>query len=127
MTVYRTSRAFTLIELMIVLAVVGVVCVYNGRNREHATQEAQRYVAALADAGVDVRFVGCMDHDTDGDGYLACTIAVDGQPQTIDCAGDALVMENHGCKAYVAKIRVDNSTNVIDGGSTQTSAPRGRR
>lgn len=89
---------------------------YTGANREKAGDEAAKYIAGLNAAGSDAKFVECMEMDTDGDGYVACTIVVDGTPRTIDCAGKALIFENHGCKDYVAKLRVtnthiDNSTN----------------
>jgi hypothetical protein len=96
---------------------------YTGENHKHAEQEAKTYVKKLAAAGIDVKFIECMQHDTDADGYLACTIAVDGTPQTIDCAGKDLVQSNHGCKAYVAKLRVTN----VNTGSDSTNSTKTRR
>jgi hypothetical protein len=94
---------------------------YTGENHKKAIAEAKKYVAALNKAGGSAAFVECMDHDTDNDGYLACTIAVDGQPRTIDCAGKSLIQDNHGCKDYVAKIRVTNTNTTIDNSSSSST------
>jgi hypothetical protein len=55
---------------------------------------------------------------------LLCLAVVDGQPRTIDCAGMALVFENHGCKDYVAKLRVTNTHIDNSSGSTTRSSTR---
>lgn len=82
---------------------------FTGANKAKAEQEAKSYEAQARAAGANVTFVGCTDHDSDSDGYLACDFLFDGQPVTLDCAGKNLLQDNHGCKAYVAK------TKVIDG------------
>ena len=79
---------------------------YSGANNRKATGEAQTHVDALEEAGVDAKFVSCMGQDTDRDGYVACTIVVDGKDKTIDCAGEAMFWPNHDCKDFVAKVRV---------------------
>lgn len=93
----------------------------SGANREHATQEAQRYVKSLVQTGVEASLVSCVETDSDGDGYLACNLVIDGQPQTVDCAGAALasqfMVEQHGCKAYMPKIRVNQTVTTGSGGS----------
>ena len=93
----------------------------SGANRDHATAEARRYVASLVGAGVEATLVNCVETDSDGDGYLACNLVIDGQPQTVDCAGAALasqfMVEQHGCKAYMPKIRVNQTVTTESGGS----------
>jgi hypothetical protein len=82
-------------------------------------KEAKAHVAGLQKTGVDATFVSCVQNDTaPGDGYLACTITVAGEPETIDCAGEALVVENHGCKVYTAKM---NNTTIVTGGGSSSS------
>ena len=69
-----------------VLAVIGLLGFlafrcnmnYGGANHAHAVKEAHAYVEQLRKSGVSAEF---------------------------DCAGAALVWENHGCKEYVAKMR----------------------
>lgn len=100
-----TLKTITLAALCITLS----GC-YNwtGANHAKAEQEAKAYAAKARKAGADISFLDCTKHDTDGDGYLACDFIVDGQPVTLDCAGKDLVQDNHGCKVYVAKMRVTN-------------------
>ena len=99
---------------------------YTGENQAKAGAEAAKYIKALQAAGSDAKFVDCMQMDTDGDGYLACTIVVDGSPRTIDCAGKAFVFENHGCKDYVAKLRVTSGGSDF-GSSSPSSSARSRK
>jgi len=82
----------------------------SGAHHTQAVEEAQAYALEASDAGADVQFVSCMTHDTDGDGYVACSFVVEGTPVTLDCAGKSLVWQNHGCKEYVAKLRVTGTS-----------------
>lgn len=94
----------SIITLITILALTGC---YNltGENLAQATKEAKAYAARATKAGADVKFVDCAAHDTDGDGYQACNFLVNGQPTTLDCASKAILVQNHGCKVYVAKMR----------------------
>jgi len=81
---------------------------WTGANQQQAEKEAKFYAKEASAAGADVKFVSCMKHDTDYDGYLACSFLVNGNPVTLDCAGKAFFMQNHGCKEYIAKMRPTN-------------------
>jgi hypothetical protein len=78
---------------------------WTGANFKQAEKEAKFYAKEATKAGADVKFVSCMKYDTDHDGYLACSFLINGAPATLDCAGKAFFMQNHGCKEYVAKMR----------------------
>jgi hypothetical protein len=82
----------------------------NGAHHRHAESEAKIYAQKVQHNGGDLQFVSCVRHDTDGDGYLACSFTSNGQVVTLDCAGQAVLFQNHGCKEYVAKMR--RSANV---------------
>lgn len=76
------KRGFTLIELIItvtilivVVAIVGVAvggCVGCGGDKAKATDSAKAWAEAM---GITPKGVSCVDHDTDGDGYVSCTVS----------------------------------------------------
>lgn len=78
------TRGFTLIEAMIVVAVVvliaglvlgmlGLSCGLAG-SADHAEQEARAHASKL---GWKVSGIACTGRDTDGDGYISCTVALE--------------------------------------------------
>jgi len=76
----------------------------SGRTREIAQDEADRWIVF---AGLDAK-AQCADRDTDGDGYVSCTLVVsdpDGRKriEAIECAGALTI--NKGCRAPKAVIR----------------------
>jgi len=78
----------------------------GGGNHDAADQTAHDYASEL---GIEVKAVSCTRMDTDGDGYVACTImpAGDGaQPIMVECAG--AMTFNDGCRKPKASIRVHN-------------------
>ena len=111
------SKSFTMLHLLSLLAAALIVAGvgYNwhnltGAHAKKAEQEALAYVAALRAAGTTVTFVNCNGHDSDHDGYVACSFVVDGKPLTLDCAGKSWLQDNRGCKEYVAKLHATRGT-----------------
>lgn len=108
------SAGFSLVELMIVLAIVGILAfiilgpVVGGCGgvsegvKADATQQAQQYAQGM---GYKDPHVQCVSWDSDGDGYVACTIAFT-QPNgtigkdAIECAAGFNITGaiNDGCR-----------------------------
>jgi prepilin-type N-terminal cleavage/methylation domain-containing protein len=106
----KNSRAFTLIELMIVMAIGGVVLLIIGggiykfafNSHDTAESEAAKWAKKM---NYDVQGVDCVDLDSDGDGYVSCTIALKGNPNpvAIECARSMSL--NNGCRLQKPAIR----------------------
>lgn len=105
----RVSRGFTLIELIIVVAVIGVLVGLVGigvtkcsSSQGTAEEEARAYASKM---GMEIKGLSCMNRDTDGDGYVSCTLNVvekDGKttPVPIECAAK-WSYNNEGCKEAI--------------------------
>lgn len=102
----RVSRGFTLIELIIAVAIIGIFVTLVGfgitkcsSSRGTAEDEARDYAQKM---GMEIKGVSCMNRDTDGDGYVSCTLNVvekDGKTSSvpIECASK-WSYNNDGCK-----------------------------
>lgn len=99
------SYGFTLIELMIIIAILTILTMIITRggcgcasSREEAEVEARQYAH---DLGFEVKGISCANRDTDGDGYVSCTLSVtkDGKEtiQPIECAA-RYTYNNNGCR-----------------------------
>lgn len=100
------SRGFTLTELLIILAILGILGAFIGysvtkcsSSQNTAEEEARTYARKM---GMTVKGVSCMNRDTDGDGYVSCTLNVmepEGKTSTIpiECAAK-WSFNNDGCK-----------------------------
>lgn len=106
------NKSFASLTFVISLFALSGCFNLSGENHDKAEREAKQYAKQVSEAGSDIHFVSCMDHDTDGDGYLACSFILNGKPVTLDCAGKSLIQDNHGCKQYVAKLRMNSNSNV---------------
>ncbi len=104
-----STKGFTLIELLVVLVVVvvalGVVAGLAskfGGDHEAAEETAFAYATEL---GVPVKAVSCTGIDSDGDGYVSCTIMRHDTeaPMMVECAG--AWTWSSGCRAPKAVIR----------------------
>lgn len=66
-------------------------CDYSGR----AADAAREYADGL---GLQMSGVSCVRSDTDGDGYVSCTLAMpDGKLQPLECVGSPFTW-NRGCR-----------------------------
>jgi prepilin-type N-terminal cleavage/methylation domain-containing protein len=106
-------HGFTLMELMVVIAIVGIfgsILLFSCRGmmsgettKRAATNDAETFVREL---GWQVTGISCADVDSDGDGYVSCTIAKkDGTSDFVECRG--AYSFGHGCR--VPKLRIDRA------------------
>lgn len=103
------TRGATFAEVMIVFSIVGIFlaifasrgCTSGSETKAAATTDAKKFVAEL---GWDVSGIACADVDSDGDGYVSCTIAKkDGTNEFVECRGAYAF--GHGCR--LPKLRLD--------------------
>jgi prepilin-type N-terminal cleavage/methylation domain-containing protein len=100
------KSGFTVMELLVAMAFIGILAAVlvsalgkgcgnvSGRSADLAVEGAQKWARDMGYANV---FISCVDIDSDGDGYVSCTVREDGKsPIQIECAG-AFTM-NNGCR-----------------------------
>ena len=103
----KTKRGYTLVEVMIGVAVVGVfaaiLVVPIGRRIIDDNASALSQSRAWAhDMGLEVQGVSCAAYDTDGNGYVSCSLASkrpDGTTEIIPIECASRFSMNSGCRA----------------------------
>lgn len=95
-------KRFTLIDIALAALIatsIGAMglgacgCNLTGANKKSAETNAQNFAEEL---GLDYKKVSCNNLDSDGDGYVSCTMAMsDGSIEQFECAAWGL---NSGCR-----------------------------
>ncbi len=88
------------VSVLMVFVGFGSTCVANGSgwHKERAERNAQQFLDELH---LEHTGVSCVRNDTDGDGYVSCTVALSShETLALECAGFNLfsIFQNEGCR-----------------------------
>lgn len=87
--------------LVVVLCIGNLITGISGADQKEAEKEAAQWASSL---GIEVKGVSCAKTDTDGDGYVSCTVNSISGIQIIECSKAITI--NSGCRA--PKFRTNN-------------------
>lgn len=100
-------KNITLVEILVFVIIIGCVGLggmslcsnLSGANKEEAVSQANIWVSEV---GIKNAHVNCVNTDSDGDGYVSCTVSYkdnSGELKTkaIECTGKFTI--NSGCRA----------------------------
>lgn len=96
-----------IVGLAIIVVAVGVLgggctCISNltGASKKEAEVQARQWASEM---GIEVKGVKCVGMDTDGDGYVSCSVNDGTQIHMIECTGAWTL--NDGCRMPKATVR----------------------
>lgn len=97
----KFAFAFFAVAVAAVFGGASCTCAANitGENHDKATAGARAWAKEM---GLDVGGVSCANSDTDGDGYVSCTVSAkkpDGSVQIVPVECAAAYTFNTGCRA----------------------------
>jgi hypothetical protein len=102
-----SNSGIQVIIVVVVLLIAGAVWVAkrssaeSGADQVSAEEEAKKWAAKL---GMDVKGLSCVKTDSDGDGYVSCTIATeDGKTHAVECT--SAWTRNAGCRTPKLRTR----------------------
>lgn len=90
----NNSKRFTTLSILI-----GLVCLtgcpnLTGAHKSEGEEQASKWAKEL---GLEYQSVSCVKQDTDGDGYVSCTLNLgEGRTKQVECAGAWNL--NSGCR-----------------------------
>lgn len=68
-------------------------CALTGAHQKEAEKQAAEWAKQM---GMEDAKVSCVRDDSDGDGYVSCTVASGGQMHSVECTGAWTI--NDGCR-----------------------------
>ncbi len=91
-------------KMILVVVALGLLTAcpnWTGAHKAEAEKQAEIYAKEL---GIEIVAVSCVKQDTDGDGYVSCTLKLDeaGTTKQVECAGAWNL--NEGCRDPKIKI-----------------------
>jgi hypothetical protein len=92
---WTIARGLTMIELVLGIAILALFGIGLSRqacrqDQDNINRQAYSFAQGLGYKLREGSQPMCQDYDSDGDGYVSCTVAVEGaqQPIAIECKSD---------------------------------------
>jgi hypothetical protein len=96
----NSNSGIQAVVVVVILLIMGAIWVAkcssaeSGADQASAEEEAKKWASKL---GLDVKGISCVKADSDGDGYVSCTVATeDGKMHAIECTSAWTL--NSGCR-----------------------------
>jgi prepilin-type N-terminal cleavage/methylation domain-containing protein len=101
-------NGFTVIELVIVLAIIGIIAalILSAGGCGSPAKAKDNARAFCSDLGYSVTGISCAETDSDGDGYISCSVLAEDKAGAevrlqLECSGGSPWRRTGGCKERV--------------------------